>query len=141
VILFTCKVQYLPVSRGQTHLYLDNLEKAIEILELRLERSVIPRYISCLAIVYAKNRLDQKALELLDQLKQMSKEKATGSPEYFTALFYNNTGQKEEALLWLEKAYDSHDTELTWLKVDPMFKPIHDDPRYQDLLKRVGFPE
>jgi len=140
VILFTCKVQYLPVSRGQTHLYLDNLEKAIEILELRLERSVIPRHLGCMAIAYTKNGQDQKALELIDQLKQMSQEKAGGSPEYFTALFYSGTGQKEEALLWLEKAYDSHD-ELTWLKVDPMFKPLHDDPRYQDLLKRVGFPE
>jgi len=69
----------------------------------------------------------------------MSQEKETGSPEYFTALFYSGTGQKEDALLWLEKAYDSHDTELTWLKVDSMFKPIHDDPTYQGLLKRVGF--
>jgi len=128
-------------SVGQMYLYLDNLEKAIDILELRLERSVIPRYISCLAIAYAKNGQNQKALDLLDQLKQMSQEKVGGSPEYFTALFYGGTGQKEEALLWLEKAYNSHDTELTWLKVDPMFKPIHDDPRYQDLLKRVGFQE
>ena len=125
-------------SVGQTHLYLGNLEKAIKILESRLERSVIPRYISCLAIAYAKNGQDQKALDLVDQLKQMSREKAAGSPEYFTALFYSGTGQKEEALLWLEKAYDSHDTELTWLKVDPMFKPIHDDPRYQELLRNGG---
>jgi serine/threonine-protein kinase len=71
----------------------------------------------------------------------MSKEKEAGSPEYFTALFYSGTGQKEEALVWLEKAYDSHDTELTWLKVDPMFKSLHGDPRYEDLLKRVGFPK
>ena len=123
------------------YLYLDNLEKAIEILESQLERSVIPRFISCLAIAYSKNAQDQKALDLLDQLKQMSQEKAAGSPEYFTALFYSGTGQKEEALLWLEKAYDSHDTELTWLKVDPMFKSLHGDPRYEDLLKRVGFQE
>jgi len=71
----------------------------------------------------------------------MSKEKAAGSPEYFTALFYSGTGQKEEALIWLDKAYNSHDTELTWLKVDPMFEPIHDDPGYQDLLRKVGFSE
>jgi len=71
----------------------------------------------------------------------MSQEKAARSSEYFTALFFGDTGQKEEALLWLEKAYDSHDTELTWLKVGPVFKLLHNDPRCQDLLKRVGFPK
>jgi len=88
-----------------------------------------------------KNGQDQEVLEMVDQLKQMSQKKVAGSPEYFTALYYSGIGQKEEAIQWLEKAYNSHDTELTWLKVDPMFESLHDDPRYQDLLRRVGFPE
>ncbi len=58
-----------------------------------------------------------------------------------TALFYSGTGQNEETLLWLEKTYDSHDTELTWLKVDPMFNPIHDDPMCHDLFQKVEFPK
>ena len=71
----------------------------------------------------------------------MSQEKGAGSPEYFTALYYSGTDQKEEAFDWLKKAYDSHDTELTWLKVDPMFASLHDDPRYKEMLDKVGFLE
>jgi len=41
----------------------------------------------------------------------------------------------------LEKAYNSHDTELTWLKVGLVFKPLHNDHKHQELLKSVGFPE
>jgi len=98
VILFTCKVQYLPVSRGQTHLYLDNLEKAIKILESSLKRSVIPRHLGCMAIAYNKDGRDRKAQQLVEQLNQMSQEKAAGSPEYFTALFYSGTGPERKRL-------------------------------------------
>ena len=80
-------------------------------------------------------------MKLLDQLKKLSQGKVAGSPEYFTAFYYSGTGQIEEALLWLEKAYDSHDTELIMLKVNPMFKPLHDSAQYQDLLRRIGFPD
>jgi len=49
-------------------------------------------------------------------------------------------GQKDEAFAWLEKAYELRDPQLTYLKVGPRFTPLRSDPRFQDLLRRMGLP-
>jgi len=53
-------------------------------------------------------------------------------------LAYAATGRKEQALAVLEKAYSDHSNILASLKVDPVFDPLRADPRFQDLLRRVG---
>lgn len=50
-------------------------------------------------------------------------------------------GRKEQALAWLEKAYQKHSTELMWLRVNPQFDSLRADPQFQDLLRRMRFPE
>jgi hypothetical protein len=35
----------------------------------------------------------------------------------------------------------ANDAELTWLKTEPMFKTLHGNPRYEELLRKIGFPE
>jgi hypothetical protein len=50
-------------------------------------------------------------------------------------------GNKEEALADLEKAYSGHFGIMTTLKVEPTFDPLRSDPRFQDLLRRVGLPD
>jgi tetratricopeptide (TPR) repeat protein len=127
-----------PGLLGLNYLYLDMLEKAIENLEKQKD---IPLYMGFLAIAYTKNGQNQKARQLVDTLKVISQKKAATSPEYSVGLYYSGTGQKEEALYWLERAYNSHDTELYWLKTEPMFKTLHGDPRYEALLRKIGFPE
>jgi tetratricopeptide (TPR) repeat protein len=123
---------------GLNYFYLDRLEKAIENLEKAKEN---PLHSSFLAIAYTKNGQSQEAQPLVDRLKLISEEKAATSPEYSVGLYYSGTGQKEEALYWLERAYKSHDTELYWLNTEPMFKSLYGDPRYEDLLRRICFPE
>jgi tetratricopeptide (TPR) repeat protein len=127
-----------PGATGLNYLYLGMLEKAIENLEKEKE---IPLYKGFLAIAYTKNGQNQKAQQLVDTLKVISQKKAATSPEYSIGLYYSGTGQKEEALYWLERAYKSHDTELYFLKIEPMFKTLHGDPRYEELLRKIGFPE
>ncbi len=48
-------------------------------------------------------------------------------------------GETEEALDWLERAYREHDRGMVNLKVH--FDPLRSDPRFDDLLRRIGFPE
>jgi len=43
------------------------------------------------------------------------------------------------AIDWLEKAYEDHEPNLPYIGV-PQFDPLHSDPRFQDLLRRMGLP-
>jgi len=57
---------------------------------------------------------------------------------YDAALAYGALGEKDQAFAWLEKAYQERIDQMAWLKVDPRFKPLRDDQRFGDLLRRVG---
>jgi len=58
------------------------------------------------------------------------------------ASFYALSGDKDRAFQWLDRAYAEHDGEdITLLKCDPAFKNLHGDPRFADLLRRMGLPE
>ncbi len=58
---------------------------------------------------------------------------------YEVAEVYAVIGEKETAFAWLEKSYQMRQANLVSLKVDPALDSLHDDPRYQDLLRRVHF--
>jgi len=49
--------------------------------------------------------------------------------------------QREKALELLEQAYEKRDVTLVWLKVRWWYDPLRDDPRFQDLLRRMDFPK
>ena len=44
-------------------------------------------------------------------------------------------------MTWLERAFEARDPLLVIAKVDPRMDPLRSDPRFQDLLRRIGFPE
>jgi serine/threonine-protein kinase len=54
------------------------------------------------------------------------------------AVAYLGLGDKDTAFYWLEKAYSERDAGLMWLKVDPVLDDLRSDPRFLDLLGRVG---
>jgi serine/threonine protein kinase/tetratricopeptide (TPR) repeat protein len=54
------------------------------------------------------------------------------------ATLYTRAGMKEEALGWLERAYDAHDPNMPYLSVDPIFDDLRGQPRFQAILKSMG---
>ncbi len=54
------------------------------------------------------------------------------------AEIYTGLGEKHQALEWLEKTYEERSTALIYLKVDPVFDSLRSDPRFADLLRRIG---
>ena len=56
------------------------------------------------------------------------------------AILYVPLGDKEQAIASLEKAYQEHEGGLRYLKTGTSFDPLRSDPRFQDLLRRIGLP-
>ena len=94
-----------------------------------------------LPAAYFKNKEPEKANTVLDELRARWQQGKSGSCAFFIAQTYASFGKKELAFEWLEKSFKAHDVEMIWLKIEPQFKSLHGDPRYRDMLRRVGFPE
>jgi hypothetical protein len=90
-----------------------------------------------LGAAYALAGDREKAIGIL---KKLQTTKDYVSPGELAAL-YAALGDKDAAFASLDKAYAEHDLQLQFLKVDPSFDPIRDDPRYQELLRKVGLSE
>lgn len=90
-----------------------------------------------LAQIYAMTGRKPEAQQLLAELEKQ--------PDYiipFTvAGIYAALGEKEKAFALLEKAYEQRSGLMVQLKVMPLFDSLRDDPRYQELLEKVGFPQ
>jgi TolB-like protein/DNA-binding winged helix-turn-helix (wHTH) protein/Flp pilus assembly protein TadD len=96
-----------------------------------------PDALSGLGYAYALSGRRRAAQEILNELSVMS-ERRHVDPSYYAAV-YAGLGDKDNALEWLERAYREHAL-LTGLKVDPQWDILRTDPRFTDLMKRVGLP-
>ena len=87
---------------------------------------------------YAVSGNKDKALRVLDELKELSKRRYV-SP-YTIATIYVGLGEKGQALEWLQKAYEDRSVWLIHLhlKVDPRLDSLRPDPRLKALLKKMG---
>jgi tetratricopeptide (TPR) repeat protein len=91
-----------------------------------------------LAYGYAFVGERDQARKMLEKLERQAK-RTYVSPTLI-GLVYVALGERQQAFAWLEKAYGQRDPLLLNLKVDASFDPLRSDPRFQDLLRRVGFP-
>jgi TolB-like protein/DNA-binding winged helix-turn-helix (wHTH) protein/Tfp pilus assembly protein PilF len=86
-----------------------------------------------LAYAYALSNKRNEAVKILNDLKTRSTRNASE-----ISLMYVGLGEKDEAMKWLEKAYDEHFNPS--ILVRPAFDPLRSDPRFQNLVRRVGLP-
>ena len=91
-----------------------------------------------LGYALAKSGKEAEALSILEWFLKSSAERQV-SP-YNIALVYNGLGKRDEALAWLERAYAQRASGIVFLKVEPKWNDLRDDPRFQDLLRRIGLP-
>ena len=85
---------------------------------------------------YANHGQQAEARKLIDRLAQSVHSSGIGS--YEIALIYSGLGDRDQAFAWLDNAARVHDVGLVYLKVDPCLDPLRTDPRFAQLLHRVG---
>jgi len=78
----------------------------------------------------------KEALSALDELERLSQKQYVTS--YGVALVYAGLGDRDSAFKWLDKAYDERTHWLVWLKLDPRWDTLRADPRFAELVRRVG---
>jgi hypothetical protein len=81
----------------------------------------------------------EKALRLVDELKRMQQKSYVPAATFVNA--YLGLGDNEQALAWLERAYQEQSNILQMIKVFPFFDPLREDPRFVDLVHRVGLDQ
>jgi serine/threonine-protein kinase len=88
---------------------------------------------------YALVKIGRKdeARIVLEKLLKLSKERFV--PSSHIAMLYNGLGEREETFAWLDRAIEQRDPKLTFLKVEPKWNNLRGDPRFQEIMKRVGF--
>ena len=95
-----------------------------------------PRTLALLGHGLAVSGKRDEALRMLDQLKEMAKQRYV--PAYSFTILYVGLGEKDQALQWLEREYQDRAVELLSLKVDPLLDSLRSDPRFADLVRRMG---
>jgi hypothetical protein len=78
-------------------------------------------------------------LRTLDQLKELSNERYVAP--YWIAVVCAGLGEKDQAFQWLEKSYQERSSEMIVFNVDPWFDNLRPDPRFADLVRRIGLTQ
>ena len=73
---------------------------------------------------------------MLDELLAASRSRYVAP--YGIALIYNALGERDETLIWLTRGYEVRDHTMNLVKVDPKWKNLHGDPRFEDQVRRIG---
>ncbi len=130
---------------GELYLAQDRFAEAIPELERSVELSgqlsAVPssHYLAILGCAYARANRREDAVKILSELQRRSKQGLASS--FDIASLHTALGEKERALAWLEQGYQQRDIWLVELKAWPWLDSLLDDPRFQDLLRRMNFPE
>ncbi len=95
-----------------------------------------PYALGHLGNAYARAHQSDAANRTIAELEEHVRKDGVG--RYEIALVYAGLGDKKEAFKWLEDAFHAHDVGLVYLKVDPCLDPLRSDPRFTDLMRRVG---
>ena len=95
-----------------------------------------PFVLGLLGHAYGSSGNKTEALKLLEQLKELSRQRYVSAYTFVVA--YVGLGDKEEALRWLEQAYqDRAGNDIGWIRVDSLVDPLRGDPRFEALAEKI----
>jgi TolB-like protein/DNA-binding winged helix-turn-helix (wHTH) protein/Flp pilus assembly protein TadD len=122
-----------------SYLQLGRYDEAVDGINRWADREEGPWMWAWRAAVYSRSGQAEEADRALAKLDQISDSRADRTITLLIA--YSGTAQKERVLELLQKAYSEHSNAVVQIKVEPMYDPIRSDPRFQDLLRRLGLEQ
>ncbi|HYG81577.1 MAG TPA: tetratricopeptide repeat protein, partial [Pyrinomonadaceae bacterium] len=121
---------------GVAHVHLGMFEEAFAAFGRARPLDDNPWVVASLGHAHAVSGRRDEARRMLAELKDLSKSERVPPEE--VARVYAGLGEKEQALTWLEKAYEEHSDALVFVRVDPAWDGLRSDPGFTDLLRRIG---
>ena len=125
--------------RGEVYWRLGNQEAFVSDWVMAMTKSGRPEQAEAFAGGYRKAKLKGACTALIEVLKNESQREYI-SP-YEIARSYAMMGDRDHTFEWLEKAYAERSGNMEYMKTEVFLEPFHSDPRYIDLLKRMGLPQ
>ena len=92
-----------------------------------------------LGCAYGRAGRRSEAQQLLANLQELSTRRYVGS--YDLAMIYAGLDEKDQAFAQLEKAFTERSNQLVYLNGEPAWETLHSDPRFADLLRRIGLAQ
>jgi len=126
-------LDYAYVQTGQFELALKDIESWRQIDDT-------PLPLATLAVVYGRSGHNEEAKRIIAALEDHNHRGPAGIAPALVA-HMGLLEDKEQTLAYLEKACEEHSTLLTALKVDPLYDPLRNDPRFQSILHKVGLTQ
>lgn len=118
------------IANNQPQEAIPVLESAVSIMR----RS--PGSIGMLAAAHARAGNRTQALRLIDELRQRRQKGYIPAGAFVDS--HLAVGDYDQAFFWCDEAYKEQSAILQWIKVSPFFDPVRNDPRFSDLVQRVG---
>lgn len=127
---------YAYYSLATAHIYRKDFAKAHAALEqARSAGGETPRYLQVLGMTQAFAGEKEQARDTLGRL--LARPERERGPRYGMAAVYAGLGENDAAMLLLEKAFIERDSWLVWLRTYPEWVSLRDDPRFQELIRRM----
>jgi predicted Zn-dependent protease len=126
-------------TRGSVYWRLGNQDASVADWAMEMKKNGRPERAEAFETGYRKAKLKGACTALIEVLKSESQREYVEPNEI--ARYYALMGDRDYTFEWLEKGYAERSAHMEYIKDEDFFEPFHSDPRYIDLLRRVGFPQ
>jgi eukaryotic-like serine/threonine-protein kinase len=125
--------------RRDVHWRLDNQDAAAADEASEMKKNGRPEWAEAFAAGYRKAKLKEACTAVIEAMKKDAQKEYVSPNEM--ARYYGLMGDRDAMFEWLEKGYAGRAGRMEYLKTEAYLEPFHSDPRYIDLLKRMGLPQ
>jgi TolB-like protein/Tfp pilus assembly protein PilF len=124
---------------GEVYEQKGQFPEAIAALQKARQSGVNPLVLGKLGRAFARSGNRAEAQKLIGELTELSKQHYVSST--LVAEIYASLGERDRAFEWLEKGYEERSSGMLYLKTDPLWDDFRSDPKFAELMRKVGLPQ